>query len=74
MKNLITSIMLSCIIFNMAWAKDLKVEPLSKNLQTKLIELQIWQPSCPVKLEDLRLVTLDYYDLAERFIMMDILF
>jgi hypothetical protein len=39
------------------------IAPLSENLTNELSKQGVWQTGCPVKLQDLRLVTVSYYDL-----------
>lgn len=38
------------------------IVPLNSQLQTQIQNAKMWQPGCPVKLEDLRLLNISYYD------------
>ncbi|MDR3491962.1 MAG: M15 family metallopeptidase [Gammaproteobacteria bacterium] len=58
-------IYISFILFNFityAIANNFSVTPLSKTLQSELVSTGVWQTGCPAKLEDLRLVSVNYYD------------
>lgn len=41
---------------------DFSISPLSPALQQKIILTKLWSAGCPVPLDDLRLVTVKYYD------------
>jgi D-alanyl-D-alanine carboxypeptidase len=43
---------------------DFKISPLPQTLQAELKAANIWQPHCPVSLDELRLLKVSYYDLA----------
>lgn len=51
---------------NVTFAYDFHIDRLTQKMQNDLLISGIWKPECPVKLDELRVISVSYYDLLGR--------